>query len=85
MSTDRSLPCLFHFQSQKMSASSIAAQALYAYQGRTDAELSFEKDAVITNVAMLEGDCEKKKKKEIFPFFLTSIFFMQARGGRASE
>jgi hypothetical protein len=42
-------------QFPSMSSSSIAAQALYAYQGRSDAELSFDKDAIITNVAMLEG------------------------------
>jgi hypothetical protein len=51
-----------------MSSSSIAAQALYAYQGRSDAELTFEKDAVITNVAMLEGQSLEKRKKISFFF-----------------
>jgi hypothetical protein len=37
------------------STSSIVAEALFAYQGRSAAELSFDKGAVITNVAMLEG------------------------------
>jgi hypothetical protein len=37
------------------STSSIVAEALFTYQGRSAAELSFEKGAVITNVAMLEG------------------------------
>jgi hypothetical protein len=34
---------------------SVKAEALYDYQGRTEAELSFKKGQVMTNVRILEG------------------------------
>ena len=52
--------------------STVEVQAVYDYQGRSEHELSFTKDQIISNVAMLEG------LLRLFAFFDSSFILTLA-------
>ena len=72
----------FFFFNQKVAANvptadqlSVKAEAIYDYQGRSAAELTFKKGQVITNVRILEGPWWKGLLLHFFNFFYFCFLF----------